>query len=360
MDALAKFCGWTVSSNTARRVCELEGERIERWREGRSAKPADETAALSQPSLDPSAPIASSDSTGSPAPSPIAEQAARDGLEQNPSRQTIQTPAPPSAAAETFRQAAGLVEFLTDGAKVNTLDGWKEVRLALWIKRPEGSPAGVWEWQVRRLPKPSAAAVLVAMTDAESFAAKWREWSGSLGVTDWTQLTVLADGAEWIWKEAEANFPGAAGVLDVYHAMEHLSKAAKSLFGESTGKSRAWFDVGKRWLLEDGWDGVCRWIGAVRQECGQSEASVEATQELIVYFIKHTMHLNYRERLEGGKSIGSGPVEGAVKQLITKRLKQTGARWRNENVVRMTTLCSTLLAEDWDAYWTNAYQCLAI
>jgi hypothetical protein len=49
-----------------------------------------------------------------------------------------------------------------------------------------------------------------------------------------------------------------------------------------------------------------------------------ALGELTGYFAAHTDRLNYAHRLHAGRSIGSGLVEGAAKNLIGKRMSQTG------------------------------------
>ena len=68
---------------------------------------------------------------------------------------------------------------------------------------------------------------------------------------------------------------------------------------------------------------------------------------------QHTGRLDYR-RLAEGTSIGSGPVEGAVKQMAGRRLEQTGARWLPKNAIRMATLCSLAYTGDWDLYGHGA------
>jgi hypothetical protein len=174
---------------------------------------------------------------------------------------------------------------------------------------------------------------------------------------------VAADGAEWIWRQAAVQFPGAEGVLDLYHALEHVAATATTLFGEGTGTAEGWLATGRRRLVADGWAGLCRWVGDVRAACaeaGRGAAAIGATEELLGYFAKHAGRLDYAGRLAAGRTVGSGAVEGAIKQTVGKRLKQTGARWRLANAVRMATLCSTALAEDWDAYWTDASLSLAI
>ncbi len=72
---------------------------------------------------------------------------------------------------------------------------------------------------------------------------------------------------------------------------------------------------------------------------------------LTTYLAKHTGRLGYCARLYAGRSIGSGMVEGAVKELIGTRLKQTGARWTVVNANRMAELCCVAHSDDWTQYW---------
>lgn len=60
-----------------------------------------------------------------------------------------------------------------------------------------------------------------------------------------------------------------------------------------------------------------------------------------------TEELNYAERLQEGRSIGSGQVEGACKNLIGRRLKQAAARWRVRRLNRMARLCSIMYSQQW-------------
>ncbi|MGL5094009.1 MAG: hypothetical protein ACRDD1_00370, partial [Planctomycetia bacterium] len=151
------------------------------------------------------------------------------------------------------------------------------------------------------------------------------------------------DGAKWIWRHAERQFPGARGVLDVFHLLEHLAAATRSVYGEGSGAALGWKTVGLLALLSDGWPGACDWIGRWRERCDpeHAEAVVKATEELIGYLAPHVDHLRYCERLAKVKSIGGGAIEGACKYVIGRRLKSTGGRWPPENAVRMGRLRST-------------------
>jgi hypothetical protein len=46
------------------------------------------------------------------------------------------------------------------------------------------------------------------------------------------RLCVIGDGAEWIWKHAQAWFPQACQVLDYYHCAEYLHKVAKAQYAD--------------------------------------------------------------------------------------------------------------------------------
>ena len=73
-------------------------------------------------------------------------------------------------------------------------------------------------------------------------------------------LSVLGDGAEWIWNLAERHFAAAAQVLDVYHGGEWLAKAGRAAFGEGPGL-QSWLDGARTRMIGDGYWGVCERFG---------------------------------------------------------------------------------------------------
>ena len=75
--------------------------------------------------------------------------------------------------------------------------------------------------------------------------------------------------------------------------------------------------------------------------------------ELAEYFGKQRDHLGYAERLRAGQAVGSGLVEGACKQVIGRRMKQTGARWRVRRANRMATLPCAFHGDTWQPYWRH-------
>jgi hypothetical protein len=255
-------------------------------------------------------------------------------------------------ACEDFRDANGFAEFQSGAAKVNTDTGWRDVKIGIFVRRPEGEPATSEDFASRALPAPTARVAFVGLESSDVFGARWRPRARRLGLDDPTALSALGDGAEWIWNEATGQFPGAVQVLDVYHAGEHLAAASRSIHGE-TAEATSWWRESRRRLVGDGWWGLCERIGAalVARPTAACQAAMDG---LTTYFGKHTTRMNDAHRLATGRSIGSGMVEGAAKLLIGRRLKQTGARWKVVNVPAMGELCSITYSSCWSAYWEAA------
>ena len=255
-------------------------------------------------------------------------------------------------AVQEFREADGDIEFTTDGTCVNTTQGWREMKVGIFSKRHRGEPATPEAWATRELPAPHVRTAFAAIDRSSSFGSRWKQWARRLGILDASRVTVLADGAKWIWEEQLTNLPGAEGVLDVFHALEHVSEAAKQLYGDGTPEAAAWMETGRRALLAEGWDGIAGHIQDTRGNLRSPRRRMALTN-LENYLGSHVDHLNYSQHLSEGRAIGSGQVEGACKNLIGRRLKQTGARWRIRRVNRMAGLCCLMYSNNWDSYWNT-------
>ena len=256
------------------------------------------------------------------------------------------------AASEAFCRAAGEVEFQLDGTSINTTGGWREMKVGILARREPGGPATSAEWDTRKLPAPTARVAFAAIEPIDRFAPRIAEWAGRLKLSDTASITTIADGAAWIWNAAADQLPGSGGVLDIYHASEHIAAAGKKLLGEGAIAARAFLEEGRALLLSDGWAGLCDHIGATLVTDPDLSGHA-ALAELTGYFAAHTERLNYAHRLHTGASIGSGMVEGAAKNLIGKRMKQTGSRWVVANADAMASLCSLSYSDHWDLYWAS-------
>jgi hypothetical protein len=255
-------------------------------------------------------------------------------------------------AAEPFQAAAGDGEVQVDAGKVNTTSGWRDLKMVVFAKRPRGEAATPDQWDKRQLPRPTARFALADIEGIETFRRDWRDWADLLGLGSGLDLSVLGDGAEWIWNAATVQFPGSRQVLDVFHALESVGKAATSLYGKDTPEAEVSFVAGRAAVLAEGWNGVCRWVaGELAQN--DNEARRQVLDELITYTSKHTKRMGYRDRLAEGRSIGSGLVEGTIKTMGL-RMKARGARWIERNAENMAAQVGLSHSSSWDTYWALA------
>jgi hypothetical protein len=254
---------------------------------------------------------------------------------------------------EQFIEAKGENEFLTDGTCVNTTDGWKEVKTGLFTKRKLGKGVLPDQWEDRELPKPEVTIAFAAIEKKDRFRRRWGQWVRRLRITKTSDVSVLADGAAWIWDAAALELCGAEGVLDIYHALEHLSDCGKILYKSGSQELVSWLEETKWALLWQGFAGIePRLEGVLSGRLTKRQR--QKVSQTLKYFRNHSERLCYAKRLAEGRSIGSGQVEGACKNMIGRRLKQTGARWRIRRLNAMASLCAIRYSGHWKLYWKTA------
>lgn len=255
-----------------------------------------------------------------------------------------------SSPAETLRKARGNGEFYTDGTSVNTRQGWREMRLSVWAKRPAGEPAEPSEWDSRSLPKPTARWLCAGIARSEELGPQWARMAERADLSEGFGVSVLADGAKWIWKQVAEHLPRSECVVDVFHVSEHLHACGRSLYGDQTAEARQWADDRLQRLLASGPMVLLRELEEARSRT-LHEAGQKALDSLLAYLKPNIDGLWYRDRLRRGLPIGSGMVEGACKTVVGRRLKCSGARWEASNADRMAALCCLLYSNHWADYW---------
>lgn len=256
------------------------------------------------------------------------------------------------ATAEAFAQAEGDHELHLDAGKVNTLGGWRDVKVAVFARRERGESTTSLDADERDLPAPGVRSVVAAIEEAALFGPRCAGEAARLKLPGASELTVLGDGAEWVWNLAGRHFAGATEVLDIWHGAEYLAQAAKAVFGASSEQVPAHLEQGRQRLLADGYWGVTEWIGELggRLPLGGDGSALGG---VLNYFCGHQERLGYALRLRRGQAIGSGLVEGTIKQVVNKRLKQTGARWKVEHVGPLVELGALAASPEWQAFWEN-------
>jgi hypothetical protein len=254
------------------------------------------------------------------------------------------------ATANAFFQAEGDFELQIDAGKVNTFEGWRDVKVAVFNRRKRGEPTTAETWDERDLPAPAVRSVLAAVEEASQFGDHCEQEAKRLELPASEKLSVLGDGAEWVWNIAARHFPSADNVLDFWHGAEHIADGAKAACGPNVTVAHEQAERGKQRMLADGYCGVVEWVGELTA-VGALGGDGAALGGVLNYFAGHQDRLNYALRLRRGQSIGSGLVEGTIKQLLNKRLKQTGARWRVEHAGPLVEFGALAASPEWQAFW---------
>jgi hypothetical protein len=258
-----------------------------------------------------------------------------------------------AALPAAFAQAPGDHELHIDAGKVNTVeDRWRDVKVAAFARRERGAACDAAGLDERALPAPSARAVVAAVAGREEFGPRVEAEALRLGVPLSAGLSVLGDGAEWIWNLADDHFHGAAQVLDVWHGAEKLATAGRAALGAGE-PFLGWLRQAKRKLVANGYAGACEALGSLTAVAGASPQACAAVAEALNYCCGHQGRLGYALRLRRGQSIGSGLVESSIKQLVNLRMKRTGARWRVAGVGPFVEFVALADGPEWSEYWAT-------
>lgn len=252
---------------------------------------------------------------------------------------------------KVFAAAAGVVEFSTDGLKINTVDGWREIRLSVMSKRTPALPATAQQWDDRPLEAPAARMAVCAIAPCGHIGASWQRLCTTLGMPPDQTLSVIADGAKWIWDQASKRFLGkdVEWVVDIYHAMLYLYAAAATL---GTDAAEQWVDRRVIELIELGGPRFIEHLKSTGPP-DTATAAVEPWSKLLNYLSENRDSLWYGERLKKGLPIGSGLIEGGGKNVLAKRLKINSARWRVRRAERMGAIRCLQYSGLWESYWDS-------
>ncbi len=253
---------------------------------------------------------------------------------------------------ELFKRGKGEQEFYTDGVTVNTTEGWRDLRLNVMDKRESALPATVDQWKDRVLPEPSVRIAWASLAACEQQGVAWKRMGRKLGVIDDDTLSVLADGAKWIWDQAALCWTKAQWVLDVFHVSQHIHDCGKILFGEKSPQTRPWSAAQLQSLIEHGPVQYLKDLIELRATHNDTE-KIKAIGSLLGYLEPNVDSLWYRQRLAAGRPIGTGLIEGGCKTIVSNRLKLNSARWTPKHAEQMAALRCLNYSGLWSDFWAD-------
>lgn len=184
--------------------------------------------------------------------------------------------------------------------------------------------------------------------DFQSFGASLYRLACRCGYRLAQEKIFAADGGEWCWTIHQSYFADAAGVLDWYHASEHIWACGKLLHPEDASP---WCDAALELLREQGGEGLLRWL--LDQHSRLRGKNRHALQKLIHYIQPRLDRTDYPRYRSSGWQIGTGMIESTAKQLVGLRLKGPGMHWSTHGATAITALRAQQLNRQWHTFWKN-------
>lgn len=167
------------------------------------------------------------------------------------------------------------------------------------------------------------------------------------------RVYVVADGGVWIWNLQADRFATATGVLDFYHASQHLWDLAHTLHPENAAGARAWVEPLLHQLRHGGEAGVLQTLQDLPTWCAQrAQAVPPSVARETNYFTGHREHIHYAARAAEGCPVGSGAMESLCGQL-QGRFKRGGQFWTEPGRRRLMTLEVARRNQDWQEVWQS-------
>jgi hypothetical protein len=194
---------------------------------------------------------------------------------------------------------------------------------------------------------PASSSYLATFAPAAGFGTLMAAEAYRRGAERARQLTILGDGAAWIWNLAAQHFPAATQIVDLYHAREHLHELGKIIeFMLGTGYND--------WLAERLTEldhGDIPAILAAARALPLATRKARDRDKALHYFETNAHRMHYAWYRGHGLFIGSGTVEAGCKSVVGQRLKLSGMRWTEHGATGILTLRCQEASNRWDETW---------
>jgi hypothetical protein len=229
----------------------------------------------------------------------------------------------------------------TDGQAAHT----REVKLGCVFTQ------ATWDKEGYAIRDPDSTTYTGAIETADEFGKRIYREAWNRGWSRAEKKAVIADGAEWIWNQADLHFPGAIQIVDLYHAREHLWELTRKLYPNDPANQKAWMKVHQKRLLDKG--KIEKLVLALRSTESTNPGVLEKLRTEADYFERNAERMRYPKFRRQHLFVGSGVIEAGCKTVIGARLKQSGMFWtvRGANAIIALRCCH--LNSRFEDYWES-------
>ena len=194
----------------------------------------------------------------------------------------------------------------------------------------------------------SAAIESAAQRDTDKvpsdFAARVLREAARRGFERASRQAVLGDGAKWIWNLATEHLPDAIQIVDRFHAKQHLSDVAKSIYGAGSNLAEEW--AHQRHDELDAGD-----IEAILSALRVHSPKDEEARKCVDYVDHNRGRMRYPEFRAAGLCTSTGVVEAGCKVAIGTRCKRTGMHWTVAGADAIIALRCCKLSGRFEDFW---------
>jgi hypothetical protein len=198
---------------------------------------------------------------------------------------------------------------------------------------------------------PRSSSYLATFAPASEFGVLMAAEARRRGAGHIRQLTVLGDGAVWIWNLADQHFPAATQIVDLYHAREHVHDLA-TLATRLLRQSQPDWLTGRLDELDTG--NIPALLAAGRALNFTGSLARDRDRQL-GYFETNAHRMRYAHFRSLGLFVGSGVVEAGCKAVIGQRLKLSGMRWTVPGAASIATLRCQEASDRWEEIWQRPH-----
>jgi hypothetical protein len=202
----------------------------------------------------------------------------------------------------------------------------------------------------------SAAIESAAQKDTDTlpseFALRVQREATRRGFERAARRVVLGDGAKWIWNLTSEHFPNAIQIVDRFHAKQHLSDVAKSIYGAGSDLCNKWardrhdeLDAGDMKAL----------LASLRVHSPKDDEA----RKCVDYIEANRERMRYAEFRAAGLCTSTGVVEAGCKTAVGTRCKRAGMHWTVAGVDAILALRCCQISGRFEDFWERRSEAAA-
>lgn len=189
--------------------------------------------------------------------------------------------------------------------------------------------------------------------DAESVFKRLKNVLDGMGESV-KKIVFISDGAPVLRRLQLKYFPTAIAVIDFYHVSEYLWKAGETIYKEGSEELEGFVELLKEKLrngeVHEVLSILCGKMETIPLRGPGTKGRRKRMQQAIDYISKRVNQMPYKELREHGLEIGSGAIEGAVRQIVAIRFDGPGMKWGEHRPQLLLHMICIRLSGGWDTF----------